>query len=442
VNHSHLRQPGTPCNGTVAACIKCGQQTYVMPLHDERGGPLFCFLCAGAWHAEHAPRRRARRVLIKALKAYVAAGGHLFGSDFDELKLAAGGLFIFHEADDVANDFSDLTTELLNATIALTHPDKHPNERKAEATRVTQELQALRPFVFPAPPPEPPSEPAKPDDGLFNVPSWELNKLSLHAFPCDDCRDALPADYCDSCKAQREEQQQKRHEREEQERLRKNERQRELYRQHNMFRTRRHCCVSCGEKFEPKRSDAKYCSAACRQRAYVKRDGKASNSKPLRSADIERAIEILFTTKPDSAFTTDDLCEHVYCLGRDEPIERKHRAAVIPAAKKACERLETAYWDWWHRHQFIFWNRVSLISTAMSNMVGLERYNSEKKLKAAIAPGGERHDKVVEGGDWWKAWQKDVAYFKKQKDCGPSQPKPGPQEKTISPCGTQTGAAR
>ena len=40
-------------------------------------------------------------------------------------------------------------------------------------------------------------------------------------------------------------------------------------------------CGTCGKEFKSKRSDTQYCSAACRQRAYVKRDGKASTAKPL-----------------------------------------------------------------------------------------------------------------------------------------------------------------
>jgi hypothetical protein len=121
-----------------------------------------------------------------------------------------------------------------------------------------------------------------------------------------------------------------------------------------------------------------------------------------------------FTTKPDSAFTTDDLCEHIYCL-KWEQIERKHRAAVLPIAKKIiCEQFET--WDWRQRlfsnSGLVFWNRVSLTSTSMSNLVGIERYNSEKKLKAAISPGGDYYENVVEGGAWWNAWQEDISYFK------------------------------
>ena len=419
MNHSYVRQPGTTCNGTVAACTKCGQVTYVAPLHDERGGPLFCFLCAGAWFAEHGPRRRARRILIKALKAYDAAGGSTLDKDFNELRLAANGYFqsLVRPCDRVDDDFADLTSELLTATIALTHPDKHPIERKAEANCVTQELHALKPFVFPAPPPkepEPPPDPPDDNDGLLNDPCGSLNKLSLY-FPCDDCRDALPIDYCDACRAQYEKKQQEDDERFEKKRQQTNERQRKLYRQRNHgFRThKRRQCATCNKIFKHNRSDTKYCSAACRQQAYVKRDGiKVSNNKP-RSPEIERAIKKLFTTKPDSAFTTDDLCRRVYRLEQIQ-IERKHRAVVLPIAKKVCEQLKT--WDWWYYHSYVFWNHVSFTSYAMRQLMhrGYED-KSEKQRKAAIAPGGGWHSEVVKGGVWWNAWQEDVAEFKNEK---------------------------
>jgi hypothetical protein len=114
---------GSTAAGGVGACVKCGEQGYVMPLHGERGGPPFCFMCAGAWHAEHGRRRRAGRVVIKALRAYEATGGQLFGKDFDQLKLAAAGLpFIAgFEADTAGADFADLTSELL-AEFAKVYP--------------------------------------------------------------------------------------------------------------------------------------------------------------------------------------------------------------------------------------------------------------------------------------------------------------------------------
>jgi hypothetical protein len=59
----------------------------------------------------------------------------------------------------------------------------------------------------------------------------------------------------------------------------------------------------------------------------------------------------------------------------------------------------------------VFWNRVSLISTAISHLKYRPQYDSEKKQLAAISPGGDWNDKVVKGGDWWNDWQEDVAYF-------------------------------
>jgi hypothetical protein len=400
-------------------CVKCGEHGYVMPLHDERGGPLFCFMCAGAWHAEHGPRRRARRVVIKALRAYEAAGGHIFGKDFDELILAASGFSAFtgFEAD---TDFSDLTSELLAATIALTHPDKHPVERRAEANRVTQELQALKPFVFPAPEPEPePELEAKSGDDSFKHHAVDLDETSQPAYPCEDCRDTIPSFYCNPCKAQWEKEQEKEREREEEERKRKNACARARYKASKRFRdlhAKPAVCEMCGNAFKSKRSDAKYCSAACRQRAYLKREGKASNSKPLGSEEIERAVTSAFTDNPDGAFSTDDLCDQIY-LGLNR-VERKHRAAVIAIAKKVCGRLGEN-WDWMRSESrggmLVFWNRVSVTSYALARLKSDFIYHgdTEEELKAEISPGGRYHEYVVQGGAWWQHCQEDIAALKR-----------------------------
>ena len=44
----------------MGSCVKCGDGSYVMPLHGEKGGPLFCPLCAGAWHAQQKAERKRR----------------------------------------------------------------------------------------------------------------------------------------------------------------------------------------------------------------------------------------------------------------------------------------------------------------------------------------------------------------------------------------------
>jgi hypothetical protein len=409
-------------SGCVGACQKCGEQTYLLPLHDERGGPLFCFMCAGAWHAEHGPLRRTRRLVIKALRAYTAAGGHLYGKDFDDLKLAADGLaeFVGLKADNT--EFSDLTSELLAAAIALTHPDKHPPERRAEANRVTQELHALKPFVFPEPKPEP----IKPRDVSSNKRGVDLNKPSQPAYPCEDCRDTIDTFYCDTCKAEWERRRQKEREIEEKKRQQKNDRQRARYKRKRQIRAydlskKPIECATCGKALKSKRSDAVYCSAICRQRAYLKRDGKPSNSKPLGAEHIESIVTAVFTADPDNAFTTDDLCDRVYPgLKR---VERKHRAAIIPIAKKVCERLGEN-WDYWRGEvrggTLVFWNRASVTSYAMARQKcdWLYRYRykfrpaTEADLKAEIAPGGRHHEHIVEGGAWWQHCQEDIAKFK------------------------------
>jgi hypothetical protein len=242
----------------LAHCAHCGEHGYVIPLHGARGGPMCCMLCIGKWEAKHRPIQRARRVLIKALKAYDAVGGNMHGEDFNKLKLAVS-------LGDTPVDFSDLTTELLTATLALTHPDKHPPERKVEAQRVTQELLALKPFVFPAPQPEPPPKPEprpKKNDDLSKRLNESLSKL--YDYPCEDCRDAVPMDYCTACRAEWEKRQQKEFEV-------RTAKQRAEYAQRRadiLARRPETICPVCRKQFTAKRSDARFCSDRCRQKAH------------------------------------------------------------------------------------------------------------------------------------------------------------------------------
>ena len=325
-------------NSSLGTCDGCGQHSsYLLPLHGERGGPLRCFMCAGAWHAKHGRRRRAGRVLVKALKAYEKAGGKIHGEDFNTLKLAASGFAL--RADDKADtagaDICDLTLELLADTLQLTHPDRHAPEHQELAKRVTAELLALRPFIFAAPPPEPPP---KPCDGSSKDCRVELNKPSQPDYPCEDCRGEVPANYCNACMAQYDKKQEEDRKREDRKRIKRNARQRELYVMRRHYRSRSESsCATCGKSFKPKRSDTQYCSHACRQRAYLNRDGNSSNFKPLGREYIEHVIESAFRENLDGIFTSDQLCKLVY-PGLKKP-ERKHRAAVVPIAKQISERL-------------------------------------------------------------------------------------------------------
>ena len=154
----------------VDCCPGCGERTFLMPLHGDKGGPLCCPLCVGQWNAEHGRRRRTGRIVIRAMMAFFDAGGR--SKDIDKLKESAqfgDGLFGLSVAElsdplgymsGIARmdgaDVELLTSELLADVLRLTHPDHHPPEREDLARRVTQQLLALQPFVFPAPKPKRP----------------------------------------------------------------------------------------------------------------------------------------------------------------------------------------------------------------------------------------------------------------------------------------------
>jgi hypothetical protein len=260
-------------------CPECGSDSFLIPLHCGKGGPLRCPLCVGQWNAEHGRRRRTGRVVIRAIKAFLDAGGKY--NDIDTLKLSAIG-------DGLGDSFGpsytdplgymdgiakldggdiDLTSELLADLLRLAHPDHHPVERKALATQVTQGLLALQPFVFPAtkkPPLEktPPRRDPQPEmktETLNSPPSRNEQR-----YPCADCADAVPFDYCDACKAEYE----KREQQEFEQRTKKQRRAYKRRRERALGKRQKRQCKTCGMQFRIARTDARYCSDTCRQRAH------------------------------------------------------------------------------------------------------------------------------------------------------------------------------
>ncbi len=259
----------------VGKCQNCGgTNTLITPLHGDRGGPLFCLQCGSEWHAKHSKQRKFGRLLVKVMRQYFEAGGSQ--RDFNRMTLAAFGVHIDGmEPDTIGVEAGDITTELLDAAVRLTHPDRHPQERQEDAKRVTQELLALKPYTFPAPKNDSVSSrrreaeesSAAPRNESFNGQRGHLKKPS---FPCETCSGLMPFYYCDPCKAEW-------NRRQEAEREKRREKQRDAYRRRQKNRRfirelkNPPVCVSCGEKFTGKRKDAKYCSAACRQREYQAR---------------------------------------------------------------------------------------------------------------------------------------------------------------------------
>jgi hypothetical protein len=250
----------------IGHCSKCGNHKLIQPLHGDKGGPLTCWECGLEWHAKHARKRKAGRIVVKAIKAYLNAGGAY--RHIDRLKLAANGSSLTHwDGDAIGADVGDITTELLEDVIRLTHPDKHPAERQELAHRVSQELIALRPFVFPAPKPEP-SMP-EPRNGLVKARDEIFDEAlrKARSYPCELCADALVRDYCVACKAEWERR----------DKVKRDNDEAKLRSYYESRRARRLAmrkavaCVVCGTKFEGKRTDARYCSEACRQKAHRKR---------------------------------------------------------------------------------------------------------------------------------------------------------------------------
>jgi hypothetical protein len=165
----------------------------------------------------------------------------------------------------------ELTLELLEEALRLTHPDRHP-DRAEQATRVTAELLALKPYVLPKPqsntsaavqPPPlrvsvtPSPPPRAPRNSCETA---QPRTVAEPSYPCEICRHTVPYYYCTACSDQWETKC-----REARERDNAKQRARRAWRRH--LRPPGRCAV-CGTAFKGKRKDAQYCSAACRQRAH------------------------------------------------------------------------------------------------------------------------------------------------------------------------------
>jgi protein-arginine kinase activator protein McsA len=335
----------------ISACAGCGQQTFLIPLHGGKGGPLQCPLCVGKWNAEHGRRRRTGRVVIRAIKAFLDAGGRY--NDIDKLKLSASSGDLFSMSDDWASTVFDplgymtdiarldgadvdLTTELLDDTLRLAHPDCHPPERRELAHRVTQGLLALKPFVFPAPKPKPraksktttTSEPAK---------QKPKEKQSEPRYPCVDCADAVPSEYCNACRAEYDKREQKEYER-------RTAKQRAEYarrRQRVVARRPQAVCVACGATFKSKRDDARFCSAKCRQRGHrggAVTDKNSIHGGRLNIRDGQRAI-LALVERHRAVFLNDILPKN--------RTRAQYQALSLAAAKlEAAGKIETWFYTY------------------------------------------------------------------------------------------------
>jgi protein-arginine kinase activator protein McsA len=275
-------------------CEGCGQHSFLIPLHGGKGGPLRCPLCVGMWNAEHGRRRRTGRIVIRAIRAFLDAGGKY--DDIDKLKLSATSADVgWFDVDPLGymdgiarldGADVDLTSELLADVLRLAHSDHHPIERKELAQRVTQGLLALQPFVFPAPKPKKPDIPkSRSSNDSIKLKRSDSEKPKP-SYPCPDCADTTPYYYCDTCRAEYE-----RREQEEFNQRTANQRAHYKWRRQRMVRRRAsRQCEECGLEFKKPRTDARYCSDTCRQRSHRKAKALVTHKhnarlKPITSRD-------------------------------------------------------------------------------------------------------------------------------------------------------------
>jgi hypothetical protein len=226
-------------------CSKCGVTSATMlvfRLHGEKGGPLVCPKCAQDIDETYGSGKRARELAA-----------------LDELGIGPPGIAARTRP-------GELTRELLDQAVQLTHPDKHGPEQLALATMVTAALTALRPYVRSVPK----VDPAAPTTSPRHYQPVAGKEPFRVTFPCRDCFTLIPLYYCDECRQKWEAQQ-------ERERAAEAAKHRKYRARKRARRPPQTCCV-CGNKFRGKRRDAKTCSAKCRVRLY--RHGASNTVAP------------------------------------------------------------------------------------------------------------------------------------------------------------------
>ena len=90
---------------------------------------------------------------------------------------------------------------------------------------------------------------------------------------------------------------------------------------------------------------------------------------------VERAIHDLIDKHPEGAWTTADLCRLIYPT--DSRVEKKHRVAVIRAAKTITDKTGDRYRDWHMRRAGVAGRAVALFNSANVMSYSLARLKCE-----------------------------------------------------------------
>jgi hypothetical protein len=130
---------------------------------------------------------------------------------------------------------------------------------------------------------------------------------------------------------------------------------------------------------------------------------------------IERAIEAVFDTERDNAFTLEELCERVYADANQ--IERKHHISVARAARNL-ERRRPEFQHYYGENlgnPLVFFRHDEVMSYAMARLKAdrssgyqsndwrrqPDNNRDEADLRSWLGDGGSHRALVEPGGAWW-----------------------------------------
>jgi hypothetical protein len=117
---------------------------------------------------------------------------------------------------------------------------------------------------------------------------------------------------------------------------------------------------------------------------------------------VERAIKALFDCDPAAQFTLPELTRAVY--GPECPQEKRHEVALLRAVRSLIRKDVTL--DFWRTFYVwgtpvIMYNFTNVMSYAKARFRDMDLYRySDAELVAKLAPGGDHHQYVIEGGVW------------------------------------------
>jgi hypothetical protein len=135
---------------------------------------------------------------------------------------------------------------------------------------------------------------------------------------------------------------------------------------------------------------------------------------------LERAIATIFTGEPEAALTTEELCARIY----GEPVEKKHRVAIVRAARKVMARNADICFDQGENlgGQLVFYRGDVVMSRGLARLKS-DRYfayrnndpryvtcvDEESELLAEFHEGGRHHDRVTGDGAWRRHTEMHIA---------------------------------